>query len=58
MSPSLLELKDSSGSSLLILSVQTGNIDMVRYLLSAGASVNSQNVKMKEVIWKKKKVNI
>jgi Arf-GAP/coiled-coil/ANK repeat/PH domain-containing protein len=38
-------LKDKDGNSLLSLAVKTNCISLVKYLLSAGANVNSQNLK-------------
>ena len=38
-------LKDKDGNSLLSLAVKTNYIPLVKYLLNAGANVNSQNLK-------------
>jgi len=41
------EIRDEDSNSLLNLAVQSNNYEIAEYLISIGADVNSQNVKIK-----------
>lgn len=52
----LVQIKDSRGQSLLALAVANGHVDVVEYLLSQGAEVNSMDLEgrtplMEAVLW-------